>query len=227
MATRDAQIGGGTSQAGSPFGGSSAGASLAPMSSVGYSVSLPNGQTITVGSEADFLKMREWYSSSQSGASLGGSLANNGGGGGSNAGAMLDIAADGFQAVTGFLAGSNYNAKLQDFQDSRAALLDTRDALVQHRTSAPDQALVDLVLRSVDAQLDHFDSAIAVLNTQITAVDMFAGGSAAKVVGRFVSGNSPMGGGGNFGTVAAVGAAGLGLGLVLSRNNSTTTSRRR
>lgn len=225
MATRDAMVGG--AQTGNPFaGGASPGAALAPQTQMGYTVTLSNGSTIMVNSEADYLKLKEWYGaqSSQSSATLGG-----GGGGGSGSGAagMLDIAADGFQAVTGFLAGSNYNTKLQDFQDSRDRLLDTREALLAHRPSATDGPLVDLVLRAVDSQLDHIDSAISVLNTQITAVDMFAGGSAAKVISRFISpGGMMSGGGGGFGTIAAVGAAGLGLGLVLRNNNTTSRSRR-
>lgn len=230
MATRDAQLGGGAAvNTGSPFaGGQTTTAMTLGGQQMGYTIQLSNGQSITVASEADYLKLKAWHESNQAtaAAALGGG---GGGGGGGGTGAMVDLAAEGFQAVTGFLAGSNYNTKLQDFQDSRNALLDTRDQIVQHRSGASDPALVDLMLKAVDSQLDHFDAAISVLNTQITAVDMFAGGSAAKVVSRFIGGGGGMGGmGGNgFGTVAAVGAAGLGLGLVLRNNNTTTSSRRR
>lgn len=228
MATRDATLGGAATDQGSPFGGGNTNTSLmGPSATMGYQVKLGNGQTIMLGSEADYLKLKEFQSGQQQATvpTLGGG----GGSGGGGLGSTLDLAAEGFQTVTGFLAGSNYNSKLQDYQDARNNLLDTRDALVQHRTASTDPALVDLVLKGVDAQLDTMDSAISVLNTQITAVDMFAGGSAAKVVSRFVDTGGSVGGmgSGGLGTVAAVGAAGLGLGLILRNNNNTTTTRRR
>lgn len=226
MATRDAQLG--NANAGNPFaGGGGGGSMMAPAGQVGYTVSLGNGESIMVNSEADFLKLKDWHSSNQrksGAASLGGGSS---GGGSSSLGSTIDLAAEGFQTVTGYLAGSNYNTKLQDYQDARSDLLDTRDQLTAHRSSATDPVLVDLMLKSVDSTLDTMDTAIGVLNTQITAVDMFAGGSAAKVVSRFVGDGGLGGGGSGFGTVAAIGAAGLGLGLVLRNNNNQTSTRRR
>lgn len=232
---REAFVGGGTGggaagDANNPWGGSTS--MVGPQSQVGYQVKLGNGTTIMVSSEADYLKLKEFYQMQQANAgtpTLGGG--GGGSGGNSSASSLIDLAAEGFQAVGGFLAGSNYTGKLQEFQDSRDNLLNTRDALVKHRGASTDPTLVDLNLQTVDALLDHLDSAIAVLNTQITAVDMFAGGSAAKVVGRFVGGGSDgmmgMGGGSGLGTAAAIGAGALGLGLVLRNNTQTTNTRRR
>jgi len=217
MATRDAFLGGGTvADASNPFAGAgtqTTAMTVAPQ--VGYTVRLPNGQSIMFSSEAAYLKMKDFMAAQQNTPTLGGS------GGGSSGGDFLGMAVDGFQAVSGFLAGSRYSQLLQDLQDARDAMAQAKDALSKEPSTSPQ------MLNALGAMQDYQDAGINVLNAQITAVDMAAGGETAKVISRFVSGNGGGGSlmGGGMGTTVAIGAAGLGLGLLLSNNNSNTRRR--
>jgi len=217
MATRDAFLGGGTvADASNPFSGAgtqTTAMTVAPQ--VGYTVRLPNGQSIMFSSEADYLKMKDFMAAQQQ------STPTLGGGGGSSGGDLLGIAVDGFQAVSGFLAGSRYSQLLQDLQDARDAMALAKDALSKEPSTSPQ------MLNALGAMQDYQDAGINVLNAQITAVDMAAGGETAKVISRFVSGSGGGGGlmGGGMGSTVAIGAAGLGLGLLLSNNNSNTRRR--
>ena len=146
-------------------------------------------------------------------------------------GDLMDTAADAFQAVSGFLAGSKYSRMLQDMQDARAEVLDARDRI---RAESGTKAEFQAVLALAEAQLTYIDASISVLNTQITAVDMMAGGSAAHVVSKwFANGSNTYGNGGGMGqgnNALILGGAGLGLGLLLSSNRNdanNATSRRR
>ncbi len=190
-------------------------------------VKLPNGQIVNVGSQAEVDALRAAVqptqlvdlsrpTSSSSSPTL------------SSTGSMLDIGADALQAVGGFLAGSKYNRLLQDLQQARADLLDARDQL-QARSTADPQTVAP-ILAALDSMVRYQDAAISVLNAQITAVDMQAGGATAKVVSKFMEGGlGGMGGGGGMSTALAVGAGGIGLGLMLASNNhgSTLPPRRR
>jgi len=218
MATRDAFIGGGAAvDTNNPFSGAgtqTTAMTVAPQ--VGYAVRLPNGQSIMFNSEADFLKMKDFMAAQQQNTpTLGGSS------GGSSGGDFLGMAVDGFQAVSGFLAGSRYSQLLQDLQDARDAMASAKDALSKEPSTSPQ------MLNAMTAMQDYQDAGINVLNAQITAVDMAAGGETAKVISRFVSGSGGGGGlmGGGMGSTVAIGAAGLGLGLLLSNNNSSTRRR--
>ena len=189
-------------------------------------VKLPNGQIVNVGSQAEVDALRAAVqptqlvdlsrpTSSSSSPTL------------SSTGSMLDIGADALQAVGGFLAGSKYSRLLQDLQEARAELLDARDQL-QARSTADPQT-VGPMLSAMDAMVAYQDAAISVLNAQITAVDMTAGGSTAKLVSRFMDGgfNNMSGGSGSMGTALALGAGGVGLGLLLGSNNNNASPPRR
>ena len=145
----------------------------------------------------------------------------------SNTGSLMDIGADALQAVGGFLAGSKYNRLLQDLQEARADLLDARDQL-QARSTADPQTVAPM-LSAMDAMIAYQDATISVLNAQITAVDITAGGSTAKLVSRFMDGgfNNNMSGGSGMGPALALGAGGIGLGLLLANNNSNASPPRR
>jgi len=217
MATRDAFLGGGTTaDTNNPFSGAgtqTTAMTVAPQ--VGYAVRLPSGQSIMFNSEADYLKMKDFMAGQQQ------NTPTLGGGGGSGGGDFLGIAVDGFQAVSGFLAGSRYSQLLQDLQDARDAMASAKDALSKEPSTSPQ------MLNAMTAMQDYQDAGINVLNAQITAVDMAAGGETAKVISRFVNGSGGSGGlmGGGMGSTVAIGAAGLGLGLLLSNNSSNTRRR--
>lgn len=212
MTIRSATPGAGTTGG---FQAPPAAAAATMSTSLTIPVKLPNGQIVTVGSQAEVEALRAAVKPAQmvdlSGASSGGT---------SNTGSLIDIAADGFQAVGGFLAGSKYSRLLQDMRDARDNFATARDAL--QRESGTSPALLDCM----DAQLDYLDRAVDVLNAQITAVDMMAGGSTAKVISKVIDGTGFGGGGGGLGngTALAVGAGGLGLGLLLSNNNSNNNN---
>lgn len=225
---RNATPGGGSAM--SPFPAAApAPAAAATTTALAIPVKLPSGQIISVGSQAEVDALRAAVQPAQpidlsrSNSSSG----NNNNGGASSLGALLDVGADVLQAAGGYLAGSKYNRLLQDLQQAREALLDARDQL---QSATTDPAAHAPMLRALDAVVAYQDAAISVLNVQITAVDMMAGGATAKVVSRFMEGGAGGlmgGGGGGMGTALALGAGGIGLGLLLSGNGSNSTPSRR
>lgn len=225
---RNATPGGGSAT--SPFPAAApAPAAAATTTALAIPVKLPSGQIISVGSQAEVDALRAAVQPAQpidlsrSNSSSG----NNNNGGASSLGALLDVGADVLQAAGGYLAGSKYNRLLQDLQQAREALLDARDQL---QSATTDPATHAPLLRALDAVVTYQDAAISVLNVQITAVDMMAGGATAKVVSRFMEGGAGGlmgGGGGGMGTALALGAGGIGLGLLLSGNGSNSTPSRR
>lgn len=216
----------GGSSAASPFSAAvPAAASTQTTTALTIPVKMPNGQIVNVGTQAEVDALRAAVQptqlvdlsrpSSTNSTTL------------SNAGSLLDMGADALQAVGGFLAGSKYNRLLQDLQQARADLLDARDQLQLRATTDP-QAVAP-ILSALEAMVAYQDATISVLNAQITAVDMVAGGATAKVVSRFMEGgmNGLGGGGGGLGTSLAIGAGGIGLGLLLANNNSNNSPPRR
>lgn len=224
---RNATPGGGSAM--SPFPAAApAPAAAATTTALAIPVKLPSGQIISVGSQAEVDALRAAMQPAQPiDLGRGNNNGNNNGTGISSLGALLDVGADVLQAAGGYLAGSKYNRLLQDLQQAREALLDARDQL---QSATTDPATHAPLLRALDAVVTYQDAAISVLNVQITAVDMMAGGATAKVVSRFMEGGAGGlmgGGGGGMGTALALGAGGIGLGLLLSGNGSNSTPSRR
>ena len=212
----------GGSSATSPFSAASPAATTpaATTTALTIPVKLPNGQIISVGSQTEVDALRAAVQPAQpidlGRATSSGTLSL------SNTGSLLDMGADALQAVGGFLAGSKYNRLLGDLEQARADLLDARDQLQARSTTDPQT--VTPILAALDSMVRYQDAAISVLNAQITAVDMQAGGATAKVVSRFMEGGlGGLGGGGGMGTALAVGAGGIGLGLMLASNNHGNT----
>lgn len=214
---------------GNPFGGGGQQTTALAMQgqTVGVPVKLPNGVTVMMASQSDATAMQTWYAGQKQAAmSLDGGGSSSGGGDGMNR--ALGMAADGAQALSGFLAGRDFTSKLNDFHDAQDRVADIRDELVRSTsgTTVSPQQLV----RLIDAQQAANDAQVAVLETMITAVDIQAGAGAAKVIGRFLNGDSSSGGGGggmSNGATAALAIGGVGLGAVLLSRNSTTNSTRR
>jgi hypothetical protein len=215
MAIRSATPGSGTAGG---FQAPPAAATSAQSTALTIPVKLPNGTIVNVGTQAEVEALRMAVQNTQMV-----DLSKPAGGAASSTSNIIDIAADGFQAVGGFLAGSKYSRLLQDTRDARDDLVTAREALA--RESGTSTAL----LAALDAQLNYLDTAVELLNAQITAVDMMAGGATAKVISKLMDGSGGFGGGSGLGTAVAVGAGGLGLGLLLSNNNSNnnSSSRRR
>jgi hypothetical protein len=221
MAIRSATPGG--TSAANPFPPAAAAVTAPAQASVALvPVKLPTGQIVSVSSQQDVAALQSFAQQTQAPIDLGRPAAN------SSAPAspanLLDIAADGFTAVGGFLAGSKYNRLLQDLQAARNNLIAAENALAQKAASQPE--IINPILDALDAVSDYIEAGVSVLNAQITAVDMMAGGATAKVVGKFIGGGSDgiLGGGGGMGTALALGGAGLGLGLLLSNNNSSASA---
>lgn len=225
------QISNGTSSAGNPFGGATQSTALVQQSAppTGIQVTLPNGSMITVGSAAEvqlldaaFKQQRAnrvdlsvGYDDESSG--LGGL-----GGGGGGTGGFLRTGADALQAVGGFLQGRNLARKRDDIEDALDGARTLDQELAQLGQSNPALAgLVNVLSRRFEVERRISNTAVEALDDSITAVDLAAGGSVAKVAAEFLSGPRSSG---NLGTAVAVGGAGLGLGLLLS---DRTRDRRR
>lgn len=198
----------------------------------GYRATI-NGIQVTFASEADYLKadraLRDMIES-QNVPSVGGVPALGGGGGGGGGGRWLRTGANAADAVAGFLNGRNIRRKLEDLDD---ALLDSRDARTELDTLERSGKYTDLIptlRRLFLAERDATETSVAVLEDQLTAVDIQTGSGVAKVAADFISDRpaAAVGGGGDgIGTAVAVGGAGLGLGLLLSNRDDRGGRRRR
>lgn len=237
MALRQTNMGGGGAAMGdNPFGGG-AGASSGTQSTaltlgnqaqaVGRMVDLPNGTQIRVSSDADFQLLQAWWQQLQqqqrsSNLTLGGIVGNSSMGSTGGTTRALEMAADGAQALSGFLAGRDLSAKIRDYDDAQEEIDRLRDELSRTATITGAQ-----LARFIQLQQELNDTQVAVLETQISAVDIQAGAGLARIVGKFMDGSgSGMGGGGGAGTAIALGAAGVGGALILSRDSRDRRRRR-
>lgn len=238
MALRQTNMGGGGAAMGdNPFGGgvgASSGSQTTALTlgnqgqAVGRVVDLPNGTQIRVSSDADFQLLQAWWQQQQqqqrTSLSIGGGAAMNTSSMGSTGGTTraLEMAADGAQALSGFLAGRDLSAKIRDYDDAQEEIDRLRDELSRTATITGAQ-----LARFIQLQQELNDTQVAVLETQISAVDIQAGAGLARIVGKFMDGSgSGMGGGGGAGTAIALGAAGVGGALILSRDSRDRRRRR-
>lgn len=237
MALRQTNMGGGGAAMGdNPFGGGG-GASSGTQSTaltlgnqaqaVGRMVDLPNGTQIRVSSDADFQLLQAWWQQLQqqqrsSNLTLGGIVGNSSMASTGGTTRALEMAADGAQALSGFLAGRDLSAKIRDYDDAQEEIDRLRDELSRTATITGAQ-----LARFIQLQQELNDTQVAVLETQISAVDIQAGAGLARIVGKFMDGSgSGMGGGGGAGTAIALGAAGVGGALILSRDSRDRRRRR-
>lgn len=232
MATRDAYLGGGGMTDGSnPFAGGNGGggvpsAALVPVSAqpaVGFPITLSNGQRVLVASEADYLKLKEWFGQQANNASaLGGSSGGFGGGGSAN---WLRTGGDALDAVSGFLRDRNIRRKMEDIREAMTRATAARETLAQiGQSNATLGPVVNAVLAYADAQNEVNRAALAALDDELSAVDLMTGGAVAKVLADFGVGGGGGGrgfGGGGWGPALAAGGVGLGLGFLLNRSSST------
>lgn len=231
MALRTTSMSSGAT-ADNPFGGGGGGSQSTALTlgnngnqNMGQVVTLPNGTQIRVASQADAQLLNSWWQGQQQ-AQPGAMSLGGGGGGGGGLSRPLEMAADGAQALSGFFAGRDFTAKLRDYDDAQAELDILREEV--SRMSPSGQISPAQFARFIEAQQNVNDTQAAVLETQISAVDIQAGAGVARVVGRFMDGGNQNagGGGGGTGTALAIGAAGLGAGLLLTRDSRDRRRRR-
>lgn len=232
------QVGGDT---GNPFGGGgSQNQSMVPYNPNATGMPAPTGGfrarignvDVAFASEADYLKadkalreMRQQEMIPTVGGYGGGGMGSMGGTSG-----FVRTGAHAADAVGSFLAGRNIRRKVEDVQDaiedSRAALAEL-DALA---ASGKYPELIPILRRAFIAERDATEAHLGAFEDQLTALDIGAGSGVAKVVADLVLDRPsvPMENqGGGIGTALAVGGAGLGIGLLLSRDNRDDRRSRR
>lgn len=188
-----------------------------------------NGVDITFASEADYLKadkaLRDMIASDDV-PSLGGSRS----GGTMN---FLRTGANAADAAAGFLRGRDIRRRIDDLDTALSDSRDARNLLDDLERGGKYNDLIPILRKLFLAERDATESSIAVLESEVTAVDIQTGSGVAKVVADFMepSGSSSTRRsteGSGLGTALAVGGAGLGLGLLLSsRSDSRDRDRRR
>jgi len=197
----------------------------APMG--GYRARIGNTDVLFA-SEADFLKADKAFREQvevQNVPSLGGA----GGGGSRGTGSWLRTGANAAEAVAGFLQGRNVRRKLDELEDTLDDQKAAADELALLANNTKYTELIPVLLRSLKAERYATETSIALLEDQLTAVDIQTGAGVAKVVGELWEGSGPsvLGrGGADGGTMLGVGAAGLGLGLLFANNRDERRRRR-
>ena len=177
---------------------------------------------IMFASEADFLKADKAFREQvdvQNVPSLGGL----GGGGGTKS--WLRTGANAAEAVAGFLQGRNIRRKLEDLRDYLDDAKAAATELEQLANNTKYAELIPVLQKALRAERNATESSIALLEDQLTAVDIQTGAGVAKVVGELWDGSGRSGS--DTWDALGVGAAGLGLGLLFNNNNNDRRSRRR
>lgn len=177
------------------------------------------GVNVAFASEADFLRAQNAFNAhfQQPGGvpSLGGS----------DASSWLRTGADAVDAVSSYLRGRALHNQLNELN---ASLNDQQTAYDNlHALSAKYPDLIPPLLSALRAERDATNTSAQIIEDEISAVDIEAGAGLARVVSNFMGGGNQRGtfGGSCTGTAMAVGAAGLGIGMLLSSRNNTTRSR--
>jgi hypothetical protein len=210
-------MGGGAQTAMVPFNPSA----NQPVQVGGYRAKIGNTE-IMFASEADFLKADKAFREQvevQNVPSVGGL----GGGGGTKG--WLRTGANAAEAVAGFLQGRNIRRKLEDLQDYLDDAKAAANELDQLANNTKYAELIPVLQKALRAERNATESSIALLEDQLTAVDIQTGAGVAKVVGELWDGSGGRGGS-DTGTLLGVGAAGLGLGLLFNNNNDRRSRRR-
>ncbi len=216
-------MGGGTQQTGMvPYNPQAT--QPAPMSAGGFRARIGSTE-VTFFSEADFLKADKAFREQAEVANI---PSVGGAGGGRGGTGWLRTGANAAEAVAGFLQGRNIRRKLDDLQDSLDAAKAASDELDVLANNTKYAELIPTLKRALKAERDATETSVALLEDQLTAVDIQTGAGVAKVVGDLWDGSGAgLGrGGSDAGTLLGVGAAGLGLGLLFRDNNDRRTRRR-
>jgi hypothetical protein len=210
-------VGGGNNPFAAPNNQMTQYAEMAPTSFKGTFL----GVEINFASEADFLKAQMAYEKKKKAIGL--PSVDSDDEGGSFGGEGLAIAGQAIKTVGAFLAGRNLADKVEEIQDALDAQNTARQELAQLVNDTTFARLMPALLRYLDAERDATEAAQSALEDQILAEDMRVGGGVAQLVQQFSKRGGSMGS--NFGSTAAVGLGGLGLGMMFSRGRDRDRKR--
>ena len=218
-------LGGGTQQTGLVL----ANQTTQAVQTGGYRARVGNAD-VMFASEADFLKAdKAWRDAMQEQ----GTTPTLGGGGGRGVGgglSWLRTGADAAEAVAAFLQGRNVRRTLDELQDALDDAKAARAELETLANSTKYAELIPILKKCLIAERNATEASTALLEDQLTAIDIQTGAGVARVAGDLYEGYSGRGGAGagdSTGSLFAVGAAGLGLGLLFSNNRDNNSRSRR
>ena len=218
-------LGGGTQQTGLVL----ANQSTQAVQTGGYRARVGNAD-VMFASEADFLKADKAWRDAMQEQGTTPTLGGGGGRGGGGGLSWLRTGADAAEAVAAFLQGRNVRRTLDELQD---ALDDSKAARAELETlsnSTKYAELIPILKKCLIAERNATEASTALLEDQLTAIDIQTGAGVARVAGDLYegySGRGGAGGGDSTGSMFAVGAAGLGLGLLFSNNRDNNSRSRR
>ncbi|MBK8759182.1 MAG: hypothetical protein IPM03_01825 [Sulfuritalea sp.] len=218
-------LGGGTQQTGLVL----ANQSTQAVQTGGYRARVGNAD-VMFASEADFLKADKAWRDAMQEQGTTPTLGGGGGRGGGGGLSWLRTGADAAEAVAAFLQGRNVRRTLDELQD---ALDDSKAARAELETlsnSTKYAELIPILKKCLIAERNATEASTALLEDQLTAIDIQTGAGVARVAGDLYegySGRGGAGGGDSTGSLFAVGAAGLGLGLLFSNNRDNNSRSRR
>lgn len=182
-------------------------------------------------SEADYLKAdKAWREAMDSGSSVPSVGGDRGGGSRGGGLSWLRTGADAAEAVGSFLQGRNIRRTLDDLQDALDDAKTAKAELEALAFNAKYSELIPVLKKCFQAERDATEASTALLEDQLTAVDIQTGAGVARVAGDLYDGYASKGGsagGDSTASIFAVGAAGLGLGLLFSSNRDNNSNRRR
>ena len=139
----------------------------------------------------------------------------------------MNIAANAGSAINNLFLRSNLNRIIDDYQRALTVSNETRARLVQLQTKYPE--LIPVLLDAHDAERKATETAQSALESMVSANGIALGVDVVKIAGDFIqNGNGPasiFSGSSGSGTLLA-GAAGLGVGLLAARSNSTNNNAR-
>lgn len=196
------------------------------VSNGGWFLARLGNQEIGFRSEADYLKVNAYIQQMQQTNSqvpvLGGSapqLMGNGNG----AGNWLQRAATGVQGIGSYFQSRNLRQRLRDIQDAHDEAELARRELNGLQTKYPD--LVPAIAHSLDANMRVLETQEMLIEDEIGWVDLQTGANVANFFSNYVNSQNGVG---SFlsGNGFAAGAVGLGVGFLLSRNDSNDRRRR-
>ncbi len=219
-------LGGGTQQTGMvPYNPSA----NQPVQTGGYRARVGNAE-VMFASEADFLKADKAWRDAMQEQGTTPTLGGGGGRGGGGGLSWLRTGADAAEAVAAFLQGRNVRRTLDELQDALDDAKAARAELETLANSTKYAELIPILKKCLIAERNATEASTALLEDQLTAIDIQTGAGVARVAGDLYEGYSGRGGAGagdSTGSMFAVGAAGLGLGLLFSNNRDNNSRSRR
>ena len=195
----------------------------------GYRARVGNAD-VMFASEADFLKADKAWRDAMQEQGTTPTLGGGGGRGGGGGLSWLRTGADAAEAVAAFLQGRNVRRTLDELQDALDDAKAARAELETLANSTKYAELIPILKKCLIAERNATEASTALLEDQLTAIDIQTGAGVARVAGDLYEGYSGRGGAGagdSTGSLFAVGAAGLGLGLLFSNNRDNNSRSRR